>query len=180
MERWVEHYQELYSNESTITDTAIGLTSLLPIMEELDIPPTSEELCKAIDSLASVKAPGIDGISPEVIKAGKQSNLLDHLHKLRLQCWQKCTVFQDMRDAKIITLYKNKGDRSNCNNYRGISLLDAVGKAFARIVLKRLRLLAERVYPKAQCGFRAETSTIDMTFSLRQLQEKCREQKRSL
>ena len=107
MEMWVEHYQELYLNESTVIDTAVGLKSSLPIMEELDIPPTSEELSKAIDSLASGKAPGIDGIPPEVIKAGNQSNILDHFHKLLLQCWKEGTVPQDMRDAKIITLYKN-------------------------------------------------------------------------
>lgn len=87
---------------------------------------------------------------------------------------------QDMRDANIITLYKNKGERSDCNNYRGISLLSIVGKTFARVVLNRLQLLAERVYPEAQCGFRAERSTIDMIFSPRQLQEKCREQRRPL
>ena len=34
------------------------------------------------------------------------------------------------------------------------------------------------MYPGAQCGFRAERSTIDMIFSLRELQEKCREQRR--
>ena len=84
-----------------------------------------------------------------------------------------------MRDSKIISV-QNKGDRSDCNNYRGISLLDAVGKAFARVVLNRLRLLAERIYPKAQCDFRAERSTIDMVFSLRQLPERCRQQKRLL
>ena len=49
---------------------------------------------------------------------------------------------------------------------------------FARVMLNRLQTLAERVYPEAQCGFRAERSTIDMIFSLRQLQEKCREQRR--
>ena len=85
-----------------------------------------------------------------------------------------------MRDAKIITLYKNKGERSDCNNYRGISLLSIVGKAYARVLLSRLQLLADRVYPEAQCGFRAARSTIDMVFSVRQLQEKCREQRQPL
>ena len=52
-----------------------------------------------------------------------------------------------MRDAKIVTLYKNKGERSGCNNYRGISLLSIEGKVFARVILVRLQKLAERVYP---------------------------------
>ncbi len=81
-----------------------------------------------------------------------------------------------MSDSKIISLYKNKGERNDCNNYRGISLLSIVGKVFARVILIRLQKLAERIYPESQCGFRAERSTIDMVFSLRQLQEKCREQ----
>ena len=85
-----------------------------------------------------------------------------------------------MRDTKIVTLYKNKGDRSDCNNYRGISLLSVVGKLYARVVLLRLQQLAERVYPESQCGFRPESSTVDMIFSLRQLQEKCREQQKPL
>ena len=146
-------------------------------MEELHDPPTIEELSKAIDSLASGKAPGNDGISPEVIKAGKEISLLEHLHELLLQCWEEGSVPQDMRYANIIMLYKNKGDRSDCNNYRGISLLSIVGKTFARVMLNRLQTLAERVYPEAQCRFRAERSTIDMIFSLRQLQVKGREQR---
>ena len=85
-----------------------------------------------------------------------------------------------MRDTKITTLYKGKGDRSDCNNYRGISLLSIVGKVYARIILTRLQTLAERVYPESQCGFRAERSTIDMIFSLRQLQEKAREKQMPL
>ena len=180
MERWVEHYGELYSRENVVTNTAMENTTPLPTMEELDSPPTIEELGKAIDSLSCGKAPGSDGIPPEVVKAAKESSLLGHLHELLLQCWEEGTIPQDMRDAKIVTLYKNKGDRSDCNNYRGISLLSTVGKAFARVALNRLQVLADRVYPESQCGFRAKRSTIDMAFSLRQLQEKCREQRRPL
>ena len=58
----------------------------------------------------------------------------------------------------------------------GISLLSIVGKVYARVALARLQKLADRVYPESQCGFRAKRSTIDMVFSIRQLQEKCREQ----
>ena len=85
-----------------------------------------------------------------------------------------------MRDANIITLYKNKGDRSECNNYLGISLLSTVGETFARVILSRLQTLAARVYQESQCGMRAGRSTIDMIFSIRQLQEKSREQRQPL
>ena len=180
MERWAEHYQELFSRRTIVTNVAIEGTPLLPKMDELDSPPTIEELRLAIESLSSGKAPGSDGIPPEVVKLAKESSLLRHLHDLLLQCWEEGTIPKDMRDAKIITLYKNKGERSDCNNYRGISLLSIVGKAFARVVLNRLQKLAERIYPESQCGFRAKRSTIDMVFSIRQLQEKCREQRRPL
>ena len=125
--------------------------------------------------MASGKAPGNDRIPPELIKHCKTTLLLP-LHEVLYQCWQEGAVPQDTRDSKIITLYKNKGERSDCNNYRGISQLSIVGKVFARVILIRLQKLAERIYPESQCGFRAERSTIDMVFSLLQLQEKCREQ----
>lgn len=73
----------------------------------------------------------------------------------------KCSVFvggevavpQDMRDPNIFMLYKNKGNRSDCNNYHSISLLSIVEKLFGHVVLKRLQILADKIYPKSQCGF---------------------------
>ena len=144
-------------------------------MDELDSEPLVEELSMAIDSLASGKAPGNDGIPPDFIKHCKTTLLLS-LHEVLCQCWQEGAVPRDTSDSKSITLCKNKGERNDCNNYRGISLLSIVGKVFARIILVHPQKLAERIYPESQCGFRAKRSTIDMIFSLRQLQEKCREQ----
>ena len=85
-----------------------------------------------------------------------------------------------MRDANIVTLHKNKGDRSNCNNYRDISLLSVAGHFFARVALTRLQILTERTILESQCVFRTGRFTIYMMFSVRQLHEKCREQRRSL
>ncbi|XP_050703781.1 uncharacterized protein LOC126989216 [Eriocheir sinensis] len=179
MDRWVEHYSELYSRENTVTEDALNAIECLPVLEELDREPTLAELNEALDSLAHGKAPGKDGISAEVLKCCK-GTIITELHEILCLCWKEGEVPQDMRDANIVTLYKNKGDRSDCNNYRGISLLSIVGKLFARVALRRLQVLAEGVYPESQCGFRANRSTIDMVFSLRQLQEKCREQRQPL
>ena len=85
-----------------------------------------------------------------------------------------------MREAKIVTLYKNNCERSDYNNDKSISLLSVVGKPFARVLLIRLQKLAKRIYPESQCGFRAKRSTVDMVFSLRQLKGKCREQQMPL
>jgi hypothetical protein len=73
-------------------------------------------------------------------KAVAESHL-GHFHDLLLQCWEEGTIPQDMRDAKIVTLYKNKGVHSDCN-YRGISLLSIVGKAYVRVVLNCLQVLS--------------------------------------
>ena len=59
-----------------------------------------------------------------------------------------------MRDANIVTLYKNKGDRSDATIIEACSLLSVVGKVFARVALTKLQILAEHTLPASQCGFR--------------------------
>ena len=73
LERWAEHYSDLYSKENTVNPSALDAVECLPVMEELDAKPTVEELSTAIDSLASGKAPGSDGIPPDLVKHCKNS-----------------------------------------------------------------------------------------------------------
>ena len=47
-------------------------------------------------------------------------------------------VPEDWRSAVIVPLYKGKGQRTECSNYRGISLLSMVGKIYAQILVDRL------------------------------------------
>ena len=88
MERWVEHYSELYSRENSVVDPLLDAIGPLPIMEDLDAEPTLEKLSKAIDSLACGKAPGTDGILPDLIERRK-STLLQPLHDTLCQCWRE-------------------------------------------------------------------------------------------
>lgn len=177
LQRWVEHYTSIYSQPVSIEPDASQLMHQLPTWHELDAPPTITEYDKCVKLLKRGKSPGADGTYAEIIKL---ECIRPYMHHLLCRCWDAGYVPQDMRDANIVTLYKGKGDRGDCNNYRGISLLSIAGKLFGRVVLSRLQQLADRIYPEAQCGFRAQRSTTDMIFTLRQLQEKCREQKTPL
>ena len=62
MERWGEHFSELYSRENVLLISVLDAIEPLPTMEELDAIPILEELGKAIESLTCAKAPGNDGI----------------------------------------------------------------------------------------------------------------------
>ena len=64
MERWIEHYSDLYSRENTVSPATIDVIKCLPTIDELDSEPSVGELSKAIGSLASGKAPGNDWIPP--------------------------------------------------------------------------------------------------------------------
>ena len=118
-------------------------------MPELDEVPSIEELCKAIDKLPSGKTQGKECVPAEVIKSSK-STLLVPLRKLLTRWWKEGSLPQDMMDANIITLYKNKGDCSDCNNYQSISLLSIIGKLFLCIILHRLQIFADRIYHESQ------------------------------
>ena len=129
-----------------------------------------DEMVRAIKGLKDGKAPGGDGIPAEVWKYGG-ANLSNRLHRWIIKVWEEGHVPQDWKDANIVTIYK-KGDRTECGNYRGISLLSAAGKIFARILLNRLSShITPEVMPETHCGFRSNQSTVYMIFCLRQLQE---------
>ena len=176
LKRWAEHFDSVLNRPSVINDEAINRLPQIPTNEALDIMPTREELLKAISQLSSGKAPGSDSIPAEIYTNGGPALVLQILQLFRL-IWQQETVPQDLKDASIIHLYKRKGNRQDCNNHRGISLLSIAGKILARILLNRLmKHLEQGLLPESQCGFRKERGTIDMVFAARQLQEKCQEQ----
>ena len=150
------------------------------MQEELDAPPTEDEVTTAIEELQCGKAAGPDGIPPEVFKAGGPP-LVEKLTEFLCMCWEDGCLPQDLKDARIVHLYKGKGDKSSCDNYRGISLLSIAGKILSKVILNRLNShLLDETVPESQCGFRPKRGTVDMIFAARQIQEKCKEQNRDL
>lgn len=180
VQRWSDHFSQLLNRPSEIDQQAIKDMPQRSILTSLNDPPTLEETQKAIKQLQVGRAPGPDGIPPEIFKEGGET-VATKLTELMQLFWEEGSVPQDFKDANIIHLYKNKGDRASCDNHRGISLLSIAGKIMARVVLNRItHHLLDDVVSESQCGFRSNRGTIDMVFAVRQIQEKCREQNQNL
>jgi len=76
--------------------------------------------------------------------------------------------------GSLCPIYK-KGDRKQCNNCRGISVLNITYKIFAILLYNRLSKITEPEIRTYQMGFRPNRSTTDNIFIVRQTYEKCHE-----
>ena len=76
------------------------------------------------------------------------------------------------KDA-IITVLRKKIDKTECGNYRGISLVPYAGQVLLEVAIKRLgdSFGAKGLLPEEQRGFRPDRSTTYTTFVVHGLQE---------
>ena len=175
LNRWAEHFNGVLNQDSAFDMSLLKDIPQWAVNNTLDDAPTLEEVLKCINQLSSGKAPGSDGIPSDIYKHGGIA-LAEQLLKLFRQIFEEGGVPQDFKDANIVHLYKNKGDRTCCDNHRGVFLLCIAGKIFGRLLLNRLNPHVDNIdlISESQCGFRPGRSTTDMIFALRQIQEKCR------
>ena len=104
-----------------------------------------------------------------MIKAGGRTIRFE-IHKHIISIWNK-EELPDELESIIVPIYK-KGDKTDRNNYRGISLLPTTYKVLSNILLSRLISYAEEVIGDHQCGFRRNRSTTDHIFYICQILEK--------
>ena len=97
-----------------------------------------------------------------MIKAGG-STIRCAIHKLIIAIWNKEELTGESKEPIIIPIHK-KGDKTDCNIYRGKSLLPTTYKILSNILLSRLIPYAEEIIGDHQCGFRRNRSTTDHTF----------------
>jgi sorting nexin-29 len=65
-----------------------------------------------------------------------------------------------------------KGNRRDCNNYKGISLLNVAYKVCAKIITRRLNIINEYTLSEEQRGFRKGRSCSDCIFIMEQFIQK--------
>jgi hypothetical protein len=93
------------------------------IAESLVPDPSPFEAEIAIAKLKYYTSPGSDQIPAELIQAGG-GKLLSEIKKLINFIWSKEELPDQWKESIILPVYE-KGDKTDCSNYRGISLLSA-------------------------------------------------------
>ena len=131
--------------------------------------PSASEFELAIEKLKSHKPTGIEQIPSELIKAGGKT-ICCEIHKRIISIWNKEELPEEWKESIRVPIYK-KGDKTDCSNYRGISLLPTTNKILSKILLSILTPYAEEIIGDHQCGFRHK-STNDLIFCICQILEK--------
>ena len=128
---------------------------------------------EVIQELRNNKAPGGDNIWAELVKCGGDK-LIQLIYELTKDVWRQEVMPKEWTMTIICPIHK-KGDKTDCQNYRGISLLSVIYKVFAKILAKRLSPYTGEIICDYQCGFRRERSTMNQIFALRNILGKCYE-----
>jgi hypothetical protein len=74
------------------------------------------------------------------------------IHKLITSIWNKKELRDQWKKSIIVPIHK-RGDKTDCNNYHGISLLSTSYKILSNILLSRLSPYIAEIIRDLQCGF---------------------------
>uniref|UniRef100_A0A183GIV8 Reverse transcriptase domain-containing protein n=1 Tax=Heligmosomoides polygyrus TaxID=6339 RepID=A0A183GIV8_HELPZ len=136
---------------------------------------TQEKVRKAIGKMKLGKAAGPDGVSVDAWKVLGDLGI-DWLTQFLNRITKEGKMPDDWRNNTIVSIFRQKGDASECSNYRGIKLISHTMKIYERLVDSRLREMVP--ISQVQWGFVPERSTTDAISIARQVMEKYREKRK--
>lgn len=165
-----KHFEELNKNNNSnsvpLPDTQLKAANEQP-NDSLNRVFDWSEIEKQLSAAKNNKAAGIDEISADFLK-----KLPVNVNRLILTLFNKVLDTgefpQTWSTGIIVPIYKNKGKANDPNNYRGITLLSALGKLFTACINVRLADYCNQlgIIGDEQAGFRAAHSTLDSIFVL--------------
>ena len=112
-------------------------------------------------------------ITTEILKEGGEE-VVQWLALICNAAWKSGKVPTDWQSGITVKLPK-KGDLTDPNNWRGVTLLSVPGKVFVLMLLNRLRKAVDDKMREEQAGFRPGRSCTDQIFTLRRIVERTME-----
>jgi len=133
-----------------------------------------QEIIEIIDTMLPKNSCGFDNLTNRMLKKEKlkMSQLLAGLINETITCGKFPDV---LKKAKVIPIFK-KGEKTNMNNYRPISLLPVLSKVFEKVLNKQLTAKLDQYHliDDNQYGFRPGHSTEDAVIKFIDVIEKAK------
>jgi hypothetical protein len=155
LNRWKNYFCQLLNVHGAGDVRQTEMRTAKPFVPE----PSASEVEVAIGKLKRYKFPGVDEIGAELFHAGGET-LRSEIHKLINLIWNKEELPHQWKESVVVPIHK-KGDKTDCSNYRSISLLSTSYKILSNILLDRLTPYQDEIIGDHQCGFRRNRSTTD-------------------
>ena len=168
LECFFDHFKKLNTASVPESNSENSTNDCNPDNMYLNNDFTVEEIIVAINNLKTNKACGMDQLINEFFKCSSY-RIAPILCKLFNVVLNTGIIPDDWCVGIINPIFKGKGENSDPNNYRGISLLSCFGKLFTSCINKRLNEYADshNILGEEQAGFRPGYSTADHIFSLK-------------
>lgn len=166
-DEWFTHFYNVFNAGQDSEETQTHACQAVPdSVCCLDGPFSAEEVLSAINHLKLKKSPGPDGILAGMLKNSLTISLPFLVEAFNFM-FDSGVYPTAWTGAVVVPIHKG-GDTNNPDNYRGVSLLSILGKAFSRILNTRLSTWADanNKIEEVQGGFRAGYSTTDNMFVL--------------
>ena len=169
--RWRDFFQEITNKENPYK---IGEEDMIqgPLDDIYEF-----EIKDIIKGIKNGKAAGPSGLAGELIKASEEIGV-NVLTSICRDLFNGEIIPDDWKSSFTIPIYKGKGENLECQNYRGIRLLEHGLKIYEKILEKRLENMVK--IENCHFGFLKGKSTTDAIFIIRQLKEKYQEKKLKL
>lgn len=160
-----DSFNNYYVNEAVpkVSNQNFDPTQFVNHIDHLDflfVPTNAEEVYECIMHLTDKSSTGLDGIQSKALKCIAHVIMYPLMFIIN-QAFLLGKFPDSLKIAKVIPIYKGKGNFNEFGNYRPIALLSVFSKIFERLIHKRLYNYFEdfELLNTSQFGFRKNKST---------------------
>ncbi len=161
------HFHKVLNNHCPVDHTVLDLLEQKPCMTLIDNPIIFEEVKQAINKLKQGKAPGLNGVPLEALKA------MDNVSRRTVHChvcvfFEGTVIHEGWHRGQCIPVPK-EGDLSDPNKWRGIMLMDMCSKVFLSVMTVQAFTLLDKHGTRFQFDGTPEIRCRDGLFTLKAL-----------
>jgi hypothetical protein len=161
------HFHKVLNTHKPVDDSVLNPIDQNPCLTTIDAPITFREVKHAINKLKKGKAPGLNGIPPEALKAMSDMPRRT-VHKHVSDFFEGKTDHEKWHKSQCMPVPK-KGDLSDPNKWRGIMLMYMCSKVFSSIMTARTFQLLDKHGMRFQFGGTPGLGCRDGLFTLKAL-----------